>query len=148
MKVFVILCLSIIFCSSYTQGGLLKDVVESIHETAHHVREDIENAIGHRDKNHSKTDIPNANVKPTTEKPVTDNGIAIQSPKTDVVVQDSVAKTEAGKSEPTVTQLQPTTVPSTATTKDTQDGRAVISGGCAKDFRETSDGRCKPTFPG
>ncbi|XP_047523008.1 growth-blocking peptide, long form-like [Pieris napi] len=159
MKIyFLILCVGALLCS--THGGLLKDVVGTIHEKAHNIREDIRSVLHHKDDHHSKNTIPDTDVKLSTTEKNSEVVKSHHSDKTEFVTTEksseaiNIESPSTGIAFPTEkTEVKPTesyTVPSTTvasnTTKDDKDGRENFAGGCATGFKKTADGRCKPTF--
>ncbi|CAK1551774.1 unnamed protein product [Leptosia nina] len=142
----------VILLSSTCEGGLLKDVVVTIHEKAHNIREDIKNVLHHKDENTPQNSISNKDHKPsTTEKVETDKTIAVNTPSAITFPDDIPTKEVAVKTEQlitsTVSSVSSSTIASNSTTKENQDGRDNFrAANCATGFKKTADGRCKPTF--
>ncbi|XP_022122917.2 growth-blocking peptide, long form [Pieris rapae] len=154
---FLILCVGALLCS--THGGLLKDVVGTIHEKAHTIREDIRNVLHPKDDHHSKNTIPDPVKVSTTEKnsevekphhsdktefvttEKSTEAINIESPSSGIAFP-----TEKTEAKPTESYTEPSTTIASNKTNDDKDGRENFAGGCATGFKKTADGRCKPTF--
>ncbi|CAH4033454.1 unnamed protein product [Pieris brassicae] len=159
MKIyFLILCVGAFLCS--THGGLLKDVVGTIHEKANNIREDIRNVLHHKDDQHSKNTIPDTYGKLTTTEKSSEVVTTHDSNKIEFVTTEKsteainveslssgiVFPTEKIEAKPTESYKVPSTTKASNTTDDDKDGRENFAGGCATGFKKTSDGRCKPTF--
>lgn len=135
-------------------GGLVKEFIESVHEKAHKVRDDIRGYLHPEQniKNKETASIPNNAdnynhqiddrlifVLSTTASPEMNN----EKRKSDIVQFER--NDQNVNEEKIVFFSSPTTPPPTSTTTQ-KEGRENFFGGCSTGFKRTADGRCKPTF--
>lgn len=136
-------------------GGLVKGLFESVHETAHKVRDDIRSYL-HPEQDIKKNEMASVPNNANNYNHQVDNSRLVFVLPTTATPRQDDSKNENDRfqferydkgvsEEKLVFFTSPTTAPPTSTTTQ-KEGRENFFGGCSTGFKRTADGRCKPTF--
>lgn len=121
-------------------GGLIKDILGSVHDNVHTFKENVRKTAHVSKNNDSKYqdteedvihfEADNDNNDNTEDTAVFQNGEVKEDRRESV----TTSKTKTVKAD------------FTSENPEDKDGRENFSGGCLAGYRRTPDGRCKPTF--
>ncbi|CAH0717197.1 unnamed protein product, partial [Brenthis ino] len=133
-------------------GGLVKGFIESVHEKAHKVHDDIRDFLhpknnenvpaynsNNEDNNDGKLIFVSSPTLPANAEGTTNDNNLNRDVKSENISEDKVVFVVSS-----TTEVAAATVTGSTTTE--KEGRENFFGGCSTGFKRTADGRCKPTF--
>lgn len=162
----LVLCSITLLNSNLVHGGLIKNVFEKVHDTAHKVREDVRSVfLPEKHEQEHSVENENTDFKPVTESNSADvnynndksikkeedqksSSIGLQDEHINANKNTVEENTEINSDGENKDSVQKDNTEAKVNGQETagKDGRENFTGGCATGYQRTSDGRCKPTY--
>lgn len=146
----------LLFFLQNANGGLVRGFIESVHEKAHKVHDDIrdllhpennENVPAYNSNNEDNNDgklifVSSPTLATNAEGATNENNdnSNVKPENFDKNINEDMVVFVVSST----TEVAPAAVTGSTTTE--KEGRENFFGGCSTGFKRTADGRCKPTF--